>query len=338
MQRFLVVALAGLLLGCGGDDDGGGGDRRVTALTRNLFLGSGLEALFAGGATNPPAAVRTMWDEVRASDPPARMARVADEIAARAPDLVGLQEAALFRTLVPPAISETVEYDFVELILAGLRQRGLGYRAVAQSVNFDQAFPDDTGRLVHFTDRDVILARDGVATREAADGRFPTLLSLPFGLFTVTVPRGWCAATADVDGATVRFVNTHLEAVPVGGVREAQARELAALLAAEARPLLLVGDVNSPPSDATGAAGILRDAGYADAWDRLRPGEAGLTCCFETDLRTADPLETRVDVVLFRNALTPLGAEVIGEEAADRTAGGLWPADHAGVVATLEAG
>jgi hypothetical protein len=28
-------------------------------------------------------------------------------------------------------------------------------------------------------------------------------------------------------------------------------------------------------------------------------------------------------------------ADVVGEEAADRTAGGLWPSDHAGLVTTL---
>ena len=30
-----------------------------------------------------------------------------------------------------------------------------------------------------------------------------------------------------------------------------------------------------------------------------------------------------------------MAAEVIGEELGDRTAAGLWPSDHAGVVATL---
>jgi hypothetical protein len=45
--------------------------------------------------------------------------------------------------------------------------------------------------------------------------------------------------------------------------------------------------------------------------------------------------------VLFRNTLsvTPnlcgLDADVVGDELGDRTPSGLWPSDHAGVVATL---
>ena len=31
----------------------------------------------------------------------------------------------------------------------------------------------------------------------------------------------------------------------------------------------------------------------------------------------------------------PTSVDVVGEEPADRTASGLWPSDHAGVIATL---
>jgi hypothetical protein len=33
-----------------------------------------------------------------------------------------------------------------------------------------------------------------------------------------------------------------------------------------------------------------------------------------------------------------VSAEVVGDDPADRTTGGLWPSDHAGVVATLRIG
>jgi len=39
--------------------------------------------------------------------------------------------------------------------------------------------------------------------------------------------------------------------------------------------------------------------------------------------------------VFLRGPFTPVAADVVGEESADRTPGGLWPSDHAGVVATL---
>ena len=39
--------------------------------------------------------------------------------------------------------------------------------------------------------------------------------------------------------------------------------------------------------------------------------------------------------VLFRQNLCALDADVVGDELNDRTASGLWPSDHAGVVADL---
>jgi endonuclease/exonuclease/phosphatase family metal-dependent hydrolase len=330
----LAVALWALVAGCGDDDPDrqpAPGEARAAVLTRNVFIGTGLEALFTPDLAG---VVRRLYDEVRASDPPARMARVADEIAARRPELVALQEAAIFATVTPPSTTEVVEYDFVALLVDALRTRGLDYRLVSSITNFDQSIPDETLRIVHFADRDAILARADVATREPAGAHFANRLEVPLGILTLAIPRGWCAITADVAGTTVRLVNTHLEAVSAP-VREAQARELATLLAAESRPVLLLGDVNSPPAETTGAYGILRGAGFGDAWDQTHPGEAGLTCCFETDLRTADPLEGRIDVVLLRGPLAPESAEVVGEEPADRTASGLWPSDHAGVAAVL---
>jgi endonuclease/exonuclease/phosphatase family metal-dependent hydrolase len=288
--------------------------------------------------------VRQTYEEVQATRPAERMARIADEIAAARPDLVGLQEAARYATKSSLEAAEVVELDFVQLILDALRARGLGYHVVdgATSLNFDRSLPDDTvpvARQIHFTDRDVVLARDDVATRDAANGRFAQLLGVRIGIFSLQVPRGWGAVTADVNGATVRFVNTHLEAIAdPTGVREAQARELATIAGASSPPTLVVGDFNSPPAEATGAYGIVTGAGFTDAWAGLHPNVAGLTCCLDPTLTdAADPLETRIDLVLYRSAFTPLSADVVGEDAGDRTASGLWPSDHAGVVAALRA-
>ena len=72
--------------------------------------------------------------------------------------------------------------------------------------------------------------------------------------------------------------------------------------------------------------------GFADGW----PGADGLTCCHAVDLHNPNPtLTKRIDLVLTRGALETVSAEVLGDAAADRTPSGLWPSDHAGVVATL---
>lgn len=88
------------------------------------------------------------------------------------------------------------------------------------------------------------------------------------------------------------------------------------------------------------------EAGFSDAWERTGRGVAAcFTCCQEKDLRNAvSALDERIDFVLVRDARAPRGAdlpgavalELVGEEDADRTAvSGLWPSDHAGLVATL---
>jgi endonuclease/exonuclease/phosphatase family metal-dependent hydrolase len=342
MRRTAVLVVGLAALACGGDGRdppvGAASTDRVTVMSRNLFLGTGLEeALGPAPVLDALGTVRRLFQEVQASDPPARMARVADEIAAAQPDLVALQEVAIFRTRsVIPGSPEVVAYDFAELLLAALRARGLAYRVAAQVTNFDATLPDDTGRAIRFTDRDVTLAREGVATSEAACASYEASLSIDVGGILFGVPRGWCSVRAVVGGTEVRFVNTHLEAV-ARPVQEAQARELAALLAADARPAILAGDLNSSADGTTTSSyATIRGAGFDDAWARLRPGDPGLTCCFPTDLRTPAPLQTRIDVVLFRGPFQPLDAAVIGEEPADRTASGLWPSDHAGVVASLD--
>jgi hypothetical protein len=64
-------------------------------------------------------------------------------------------------------------------------------------------------------------------------------------------------------------------------------------------------------------------------------GAPGLTCCFAADLRsTAQPLASRVDLVLYGNGVRATRAEIVGESLRDRV-GGLWPSDHAGMVARL---
>ena len=331
----LLVAVVATLAACG--SGGGTRDEGLTVMTRNLYLGAPLDPLFApASAADLPAAVSSLWSTVQASDPPARMARVADEIAARRPDLVGLQEAALFQTtsLASPLAGEATVYDFAELIVRSLADRGLTYRVVATSKNFSQQVPASLGLLLRFTDRDVILARDAVATSEARDGRYQAQLQLTIAGTGLAIPRGWCSVLADDGSGPVRFWNTHLEAA-ADPVQEAQAQELVQLLTPETGRVVLVGDLNSP-ADGSGTTSyaLVRGAGFGDAWTTTHPGDPGLTCCFDPLLRSST-LVSRIDLVLPRGAVDATAAEIVGEEAADRTASGLWPSDHAGVSAVL---
>jgi endonuclease/exonuclease/phosphatase family metal-dependent hydrolase len=101
--------------------------------------------------------------------------------------------------------------------------------------------------------------------------------------------------------------------------------------------VVLVGDLNSAPDDTVGAYGTFAAAGYVDAWVVARGPEGGFTAG-QAELLDNVPskLDHRIDDVLYQPRwVEAVAAEVLGEELEDRTAAGLWPSDHAGVVATL---
>ncbi len=319
------------------------GNRQVTVMTRNVYLGTDLAPIF--GAPTPFAlfaAVGAGWTQVQANDFPARAEAIADEIAAADPDLVGLQEAMLFRTDVPAdgaaTPAETVAIDFVDVLVEALAARGLEYETVAAFTGTDAELPAGLPPAldVRLTDRVVVLA---AMHRKTADlklsnpraGRYAAAVTLDTPVGTLPAPRGWASVDVKIRGKRFRFVTTHLEAFsPL--IRNAQAAELLAGPVATRLPVVVVGDFNSGPGFDLAAYRILAAGDLADMWTNGR----GLTCCYATDLRsTSQPLTKRIDLVLARGGLEPVSAEVVGDELADRTPSGLWPSDHAGVVARL---
>lgn len=314
--------------------------REVTALSRNLYVGFDVTTVL--GATTPAEFVARAtqgWLSVVASDPESRAEAWADEIAATRPDVVGLQEAALFRIDAPsdgPATpAEEVRFDYVALLLDALERRGLSYDVAALLEGSDIEVPTALGFDVRLTDRIVLLVRADahggklrVLRSEAQP--FATNLSVPTMFGQIEITRGWVAADVRLRGRTFRVVNTHLEPFSTP-VQVAQAQELLAGPLAPGRPALALGDFNSGPGRPTPVYGMLLGAGFADA-----AANAGLTCCHADDLRNPTPAFTqRIDLVLARGGFTPLRAEVVGDEQAVRDALGLWPSDHGGPVATL---
>ncbi len=318
--------------------------RQVTVASYNLYLGADLTPLFS--ASSPQELVQRagqIYANVVRTDFPSRAEAIAKLLAANPPDVAGLQEVSLWET-GPISGPLSPSYDFLELLLAALARHGLAYRPVATNVNFASApTPISASTAARLTDRDVIIARSDLpaARLKVSDPEshnFAATLVIPSAIpgLSFTVPRGWSAVDVKVRGRTVRFANTHLEAFSTA-VRNQQGRELAAALAGSPHPVVLVGDLNSQPDDTMGAYGTFSTAGYADAWVAVHGPEGGFTSG-QTELLDNVPskLDHRIDYVLYQ----PLGvravaAEVIGDELDDRTPAGLWPSDHAGVVATL---
>jgi Endonuclease/Exonuclease/phosphatase family len=334
--------------------------------TYNLYLGTNLGPLLGASSQEEfaIAAVRA-YAELQQTDFPSRAGKIADQIAKVRPDLVGLQEVALWSVSAPydptppglPGAPFVVQYDFLKLLLDALDARGLQYVAASADTTSDVAAPvptafDASGNptafaLVRFQDREAVLVRAGVSYGDARHGTYQTYLPLDLLGIQTGIYNGWSSVRATVDGRTFRFVTTHLNA-EYGPVNAGQAQELLGVLQDETDPVVLVGDFNSGPgvtADFAPSYGLLTGGGFTDLWPLARPAEAGLTngpndgVGYLNDQGVLVPwpaldLRTRVDLVLVRDALGaphPVHAALFGIEPGDRTAAGLWPSDHASV-------
>lgn len=339
-------------------------------MTRNLYLGADVERLVAelGTATDDAGIVRALArgmaavaDVVAATDFSVRAGLLADEIAAAQPDLIGLQEVALWRRGPVSAVGELdaaeVEYDFLELLVEALGARGCRYDVAASAVRADVECPayreggEPGARDRRLTMRDVILARPGLDIIATGQRRFDANLELVIGGVDLGPERGWQWVDVAIAGGPVRLVNTHLESLSAD-IGLAQAHELVAAIPRDLAALV-VGDFNSDPLDhaprggAAAAPSAAYEAmvggGYADGW--LASGGVGPGFTAGLNERLDDPtgagFDHRLDFVFGRGAggsslrwLAP--AVVTGAAATARDPRtGLWPSDHAGVVTTV---
>jgi endonuclease/exonuclease/phosphatase family metal-dependent hydrolase len=343
----------------------------VSVMTRNLFLGADLTAgLTAPGPAEFVAANGGILREVTQTNFPLRAQGLAAEIAEKKPNLIGLQEVALWRTATPasftPATSgqptaTTVRYDFLQLLLDQLAAQGQNYTPAVVNQEFDFEAPADengvpgdgpfgaelNGRL---TMRDVILVRQGgpvkVKVANPTMGHFTNLFTPNVSGVDVPVTRGWAALDATAtkgkgkkrQRVKFRFVDTHFEAfddeTQVPSIRAQQAQELTQGPAV-GKKVIVVGDLNSDvpgvkPGDEQAFQTML-DAGFRDL-GTTKP----LSCCV-SNLFTSPPSEFdhRVDHVLTnapKKKVTELTSSVTGLEQAN----GIYDSDHAGVFSKLK--
>lgn len=323
----------------------------LTVLTRNLFVGTDVDRLI--GIADPnrvPLIVADLWELLLANETEARMAAIAREIATHRPHLVGLQEASTFRTQTPADFqlnAQDVVIDFVPTLISELAALGEEYSVVARVQNMDVELPrlnpDFSLTDVRVTDYDVILARADVETTNALALNYAASWFLQPG---VEIPRGVTAVDAVVGGQMFRFVNTHPEPVETlgGSIQAEQASELLDLLASTELPTILLGDLNTEAASGD-TYRLLIDRGFIDTFEYRRTGSGGeLTCCHSVDLASdVVPLVKRIDHVLVRNfdslwprvGTPPIDVEVLGDSESEKTTGGLWPSDHAGIVASF---
>jgi endonuclease/exonuclease/phosphatase family metal-dependent hydrolase len=280
---------------------------------------------------------------------------IAGEIAEHEPDLVGLQEVALWRSgaLEPRAIgvrnAEQVDYDFEEMLLEALAERGLDYEPVVESVGADLESPSrgpvgESPRDVRVTLRDVILVRAGhdLHVLRRGSGHFRAQRHLAIGGAGLDFTRGFGWVDVRRGVQDVRFINTHLE-VGDSRIGHAQALELVAGPGSASVPVVIVCDCNSDPRRPLRSLPYraLTGAGFVDQWLTLRHGGPGHTCCVPDTLRGSDPpgLDHRVDFVFARatRLVRSQHGSILGRPFGHDPNRGesLRPSDHAGVVMRL---
>ncbi len=345
----------------------------VRVMTRNLYLGADLTPAIE--AQNREAFVEAngkVLRDVTANDFPVRAKGLAKEILKKKPDLVGLQEVALWRT-GPPSLepllnsaakptATAVRYDYLKELLSRLNKGQKRYRVAVVQDEFDFEAPANengqpgdgpngvikdaeiNGRL---TMRDAILVRTGagVTSTRKRMGHFSNLLVVKVSGVSVTVTRGWVSIDAKVRGShKFRFVNTHLEAFdPASEVPSIRARQASELVAAggpatSKLPVILVGDLNS--DDNTVESGdrqayrTLLKAGM-----RERSTAKPLGCCLESSLLavgsggSVSDFDHQVDHVMTRD---PKEVKLKASYVTGRQpVNGFWDSDHAGLFSAL---
>jgi endonuclease/exonuclease/phosphatase family metal-dependent hydrolase len=346
------------------------GNSKVSVMTRNVYLGADLSPGIAAQNFNElKDAAGTILNQVDQNNFPVRAKGLAKEILQKRPALVGLQEAALWRTapcgspFIPPQAT-TVRYDFIQLLLDRL---GPNYRLVVSQPEFDFETPANTDHSpdhscdinARLTMRDAILKRVGtdVVTRNPGKGHFDTLLQEPVSGVPVDVTRGWTNIDARVGGSGwFRFVNTHLEAfdnqqsnhtnqntdVGNGQVRLAQAQQLVASggPANSQLPVVLVGDLNSDVKTAIKPGDGKADQALLQNGFRERSTSDPLSCCLNTAVLKypggggqVSDFDHKVDHIMTNDPqhVGLVNSAVTGRQPIN----GFWDSDHAGLFSTL---
>jgi hypothetical protein len=395
MFLFVIVITDGTVANGTGRNNGRVSQLRV--MTLNFYIGADILGVSEPSPCGALQSVNNLFEEIVTSDPVERAEAHADLIAQRQPEVVALQEMYRISKQVPsnsfipgtgfanfeenddgtitfiPDAKEVL-FDYLELLLNALTNRGLQYEVVEEALAFESDFEFPSWDLVmdpvlgcipalgamptdiRAEDRDAILVKSGVSYNNGIAANYDNDNLLPFTIPTGTdtdvkiiVVRGFGATDITYQGRIYRVVNTHLEVddqrdpnSPINLIQAAQAQELIAVLEPETLPLVVAGDLNSSPDpdDVTIAYELIVAAGYEDFWTQFG-GRPGNTCCQAADLVNFESeLFKRIDLIFQRPPdyaeFLPSPMWVTGDRQGDKTDSGLWASDHASVTAKIK--
>jgi endonuclease/exonuclease/phosphatase family metal-dependent hydrolase len=314
----------------------------VTVMSRNLYLGADIVKLATSQSLDDEMAqAQALHATVDQTNFPVRAKAIAAEIKKNKPDVIGLQEVArYFRG--PDGVHDGVMnattpiYDFLAILQKEIKAQGLSYKVVSQQKEFDAEVPSNDGYDLRLQFGNAVLVKKGkgatVKARKALKGTFTDQLTVPLPSGAVTLTRGWAGMDATVAGKKFRFIDPHAEAYS-DDIATNQFKELLKTGAKSKKvTTIMSGDFNSDPTAAGARAGgynAVIGAGFKDTSGRVN------TCCqSETVNNLPSQLSQWIDHIVVRPKVKVLKRVVVGNKPADMIQG-LWPSDHAGVVAKL---
>ena len=308
-------------------------------MIQNLYAGSFFQEFLAAKTPSEIIAAATLtYQHIVATRPAERAVVIADEIAKLRPDFVSLHQAAILRTgalNTPPAT--TVTFDLLQTLLQELAAKGVRYEAVAVRPGLDAEVPTALGFDIRLALRDVLIVRADLL--EEGHVKLSNLQIRQYIAASIDT-EGYASFDVTWRGRQFRLVTTHFAlltfAVP-------QAVELLQTATNTTLPVVLICDCNANPDNPTDpifqnypAYLLLKNAGFVDVFRTARPNDPGFTVAQAEDLtNVTSTMSHRIDLVQFRGPFTIEDVQVVGASPADRARLGLWPSDHAGVVATL---
>jgi len=319
----------------------------VNVMTRNLYLGADIIKLATATDRNDyEQKSAELFNVVQRTDFNSRASLIADEIRKNRPDLIGLQEVALWRKgangvkdgSATPATE--VVYDWLDILDRELKERNLRYKLVRKQTEFDFEGPTALGYDIRFTQQDAVLVRVDrkIKTKNVRSANFDAALQVPLTSIgeTANARRGYISVDATVNNAKFRFVNTHLEAYSEA-IGLAQAKELTTGPLRGSSQKVLVGDMNSERgSDESDPIDHLLDFGLDDTFFRKTRRDTKTCCQSETVDNAESQLRSRIDFILAKPRVPVVKSVVVGNSPSVKTSNGLWPSDHAGVVSRLK--
>lgn len=357
LRKLAVVALLSFAMASWATAAKPNAEPTVTIMTQNMddgtdqtYVIAALLGLFPGTLEQ---AVDLTFAELQASNFEGRARLLAREIAERKPEIVALQEAALWRTGPTPQTATNVAYDTLDLLLSALRAAGVPYDVVAVNRLSDIALQgDQIGGALRFTDRNAVLVRSDLRPPQfhLSNVHARTFdASLPFAGLNVTT--GWISADVHMVNKRFRFVTTHLQS-PIQGIPEAtdvqvaQAQELIHELRNVRIPVVICGDFNSDANhgggvDDTPTVGLIEAAGYAETWPAKHPGDPGFTWPFYLEDQFPPPFffvaslpTERIDL-FFSKGMEAISSDLVVAPSPPDPLAPPFASDHAGVIAVF---